>query len=55
MDGKIYVVRADTGQLVCKTALGVPVITSVAVVRDGFFICDIARNIYFFKADQKTK
>ncbi|GGW45857.1 outer membrane protein assembly factor BamB family protein [Arenibacter certesii] len=53
MDGKIYVLRADTGQLVWKTSLGAPVITSAAIIKKGFFICDFAGNIYFFKSDQK--
>ncbi|MET2983709.1 outer membrane protein assembly factor BamB family protein [Aureibaculum conchae] len=52
MDGKVYVVDVDTGQLVWKTILGAPVITSAAVISDGFFICDFAGNIYFFKAGE---
>ncbi|NKI27589.1 PQQ-binding-like beta-propeller repeat protein [Arenibacter sp. 6A1] len=49
MDGKVYVVNAVTGSLVWKTALGAPLITSAAISADGFFICDFAGNIYFFK------
>ena len=52
MDGNVYVIKADTGQLLWKTNLGVPVITSAAITADGFYVCDFAGNIYFFKADQ---
>lgn len=49
-DGKIYSVDAATGSLCWKTHLGAPVITSAAVSEDGFYICDFAGNIYYYRA-----
>ncbi|MCT4589495.1 MAG: PQQ-binding-like beta-propeller repeat protein [Carboxylicivirga sp.] len=51
MDGCIYVLDVNTGRLLWKTRLGAPILTSVAVIENGFFICDFAGNIYYFKCD----
>ena len=49
MDGWLYKLDAITGKLIWKTNLGAPILTSAAVTKEGFFICDFAGNIYFFK------
>nr|WP_255545464.1 PQQ-binding-like beta-propeller repeat protein [Echinicola sp. 20G] len=51
MDGKVYVIDADSGKLLWKNSLGTPVMTSPAVSPEGFYICDFAGNIYFFKPE----
>ncbi|MBI9064949.1 MAG: PQQ-binding-like beta-propeller repeat protein [Marinilabiliaceae bacterium] len=48
MDGNIYVLDIDTGKLLWKTKLGAPVLTTVAVTEECFYICDFAGNIYCF-------
>ncbi|HUH48150.1 MAG TPA: PQQ-binding-like beta-propeller repeat protein, partial [Arenibacter sp.] len=48
MDGKVYVINANTGSLIWDTKLGAPILTSVAINSEGFFIGDFAGNIYFF-------
>ncbi|MBD8489501.1 PQQ-binding-like beta-propeller repeat protein [Echinicola sp. CAU 1574] len=50
MDGKVYAIDAHRGKLLWKNSLGAPVMTSPAVSPEGFYICDFAGNIYFFKS-----
>lgn len=52
MDGWLYKLNATTGATTWKTYLGSPVLTSAAITKDGFFICDFAGNIYYFKNKQ---
>lgn len=49
MDGWVYHLDANNGSVLWKTDLAAPVLTSAAVSEDGFYICDFAGNIYFFR------
>ncbi|WP_161599215.1 outer membrane protein assembly factor BamB family protein [Algoriphagus machipongonensis] len=55
MDGKLYVLEANSGKLIWKTHLGAPIMTSAAISENGFFICDFAGNIYYFLAMGNTQ
>lgn len=49
MDGWVYKLNASTGALTWKKYLGAPVLTTAAVTKNGFYICDFAGNIYYFR------
>ncbi|UBM59054.1 PQQ-binding-like beta-propeller repeat protein [Marinilongibacter aquaticus] len=49
MDGHVYVLNAENGKLLWKNDLGAPLMTAPAVATEGFYICDFAGNVYFFK------
>lgn len=49
MDGCVYVLNEKNGQLLWKTCLGAPVLTTVAVGDNRIYFCDFAGNIYCFQ------
>ncbi|MCT4586911.1 MAG: PQQ-binding-like beta-propeller repeat protein [Carboxylicivirga sp.] len=51
MDGCLYVLNADNGQLLWKTKVGAPIITSVAVTNNKIYVCDFAGNVYCYIAN----
>ncbi len=55
MDGKIYAVDAKEGTLLWKTSLGAPIMTSAAISTNGFYICDFAGNIYYYRSQRKSQ
>jgi outer membrane protein assembly factor BamB len=50
MDGNLYVLDSNTGRLLWKTTIGAPVLTSIVPLKNGFFVCDFAGNIYRYKS-----
>ena len=49
MDGYVYAVNKNHGNVTWKAYLGVPVLSSAAVTKSGFYIADFAGNLYYFE------
>ena len=50
MDGYIYVLDDESGQLLWKTKLGAPVLTTIAATDTPIIVCDFAGNVYCFQS-----
>jgi|GEM_PF-858266 len=51
-DGFLYALNADTGQLLWKYNLGVPIVSTPAISGNALFIAAYDGNVYCFLADQ---